>query len=367
MKKLLIFICVAVSMLSAISFYGCENNGNGGVIDGNYVPVTQQSYEKNVATIDGESPVAGSDTAFGGTLTSNLALNFTIGESSARISENETLKLQYLNELLKMSLTGEVNVTAGEDFSDGLILMITELLSLPQSEDTPDIGALNATGRIEAFFDDAVLYLNARLNGLSERQKELLREEDFDVDETGIEDGIRYRLADTDVKETAMETVGSMVGLISETLREIKTVDYETVQDYMTLFDINFDIDDMEEGFNVRLKTTEGTAAKLRAWANENDDDLKEFFDFATLDTLDVTLYLSFDGYGKLVKIAANGDVSLSFTAGETPVTAGISGSATLSFAIPKIDFPDFTDYVDPAGNNGDTENPQENLEVITP
>ena len=106
MKKLLIFTCVAVSIFSAISFYGCENSGKGGVINGNYVPVTQESYEKNIAFIDDECPVAGTDTAFGGTLTSDLILNFTIGESSARISENETLKLQYLNELLKMSLTG---------------------------------------------------------------------------------------------------------------------------------------------------------------------------------------------------------------------------------------------------------------------
>ncbi|MBR5388710.1 MAG: hypothetical protein IK147_04545 [Clostridia bacterium] len=352
MKKFLIFICIAVSLFSTVSFYGCENKENG-TIDGNYVPVTEESYERIVGLMDGENPVAGSETAFGGTLSSDVTADFTIGESSARISVTETLKLQYLNELLKASLTGGVTVSADETFPDALIGMIAGLFSGNSSEETStDIGEINATGNVSAFLDDTVTYLNAKITGLTERQKELLREEGFDVDELGIESGIKYRFTDTDVKETALETVWGAVGFISEAIETVKTLDYQTVNDYATLFDIGFDIDEKDDGFTVRLTTSETTAEKLRAWANEEEGDLKDFFETVSVNNLDVALYLSFDGYGKLVKIAVNGDVALSFTAGETPVTARLSGNATLSFSMPKIDFPSFDDYVDPAGEN---------------
>ncbi len=352
MKKFLIFICIAFSLFSVVSFYGCENKENG-AIDGNYVPVTEESYERILGLIDGENPVAGSETAFGGTLSSDLSADLTIGESSARISETETLKLQYLNELLKASLTGDVTVHADETFPDAFVGMIAGLFSGNSSEETStDIGEINAVGNVSAFLDDTVTYLNAKITGLTERQKELLKEEGFDADEIGIESGVKYRLSDTDVKETALETVWGAVGFISEAIAKVKTLDYQAVNDYTTLFDIGFDIDEKEDGFTVRLKTSETTAEKLRAWANEEEGDLKDFFETASVSNLDVTLYLSFDGYGKLVKIAANGDIALSFSAGETPVTARLSGNATLSFAMPKIDFPSFDDYVDPAGNN---------------
>ena len=356
MKKFLIFIFAALIALTAMPLFGCNEQAMNGETDADYRAVDEQSYQKIVSLIDENSPVKGTENVFGGILSSDLELTFKVGEKSMTAMETETLKLLFSNDKLYLALTGNANVKADDKFLDETVSSIFSLMEiqLDENPEIPDIGMVNVMGEANAYYDDENLYLDAKVTGITENQKDLFGNVGIDVDKMGLAEGIKYKFENAQLKSEVINLIQNMKDGLSRGLSELKKLDYTTLKDYLTLFDIKMYVAEKETGVKVKLETSTTTAAKIKAWANEHDENMRKTFESFNVDKLDVNICFSFDSYGKLDEISMRGDIKSNVIKNQTKIDLGISGSANLSLTAPAIQLPSFEDFTFP-GENGNS------------